>query len=170
MNLENPRAEFEKYQQEHEGDPIDPSATAEAKRELLLDKMHARGEREKEPDRKAIIASIPKGRSSEITLAEENIPQAIEKLKDAMEILIPVIDLELFGDPVNATFGSLGKILREKESGATPFGKVNDAVESIEKYMEIDPETTLTEVPQLIQEFLSVLTRRQRRLKEDTGG
>ena len=162
MSPEDPRAEFDRYIEEHKGEPVDPAVVAEAKQELLLDELNDAAEHDKQADRGAIIASMPAGKLSEVDLADWRIPQAIEALTAARKKLIEDLDAasdpELLADPRHTTFATLEKARDIK---------LDPVVSAIRTYMTVDPETTLYELPELMGEFLSRLGRRQDQLDKD---
>jgi hypothetical protein len=164
MDHENLRAAFERYNEEHKGEPIAPDVAEQAKRELLLDALHARQAHE-EPTREAIIASMPEGALLTIPFADEKIPEAIAALTTARTVLIDYLSgaasAELSGDPHETTFIALEEALSSEHVGARFSEELTEAVEAIKAYMIVDPKTTLYDLPERIREFLSLLKRKQ---------
>jgi hypothetical protein len=149
------------------GKPINDDVIAEGRRELRLDEIHAAEEKKREPNRDAIVASMPQGKLSETDVPKEKIPEAIAALTDARKVLIhnlgglrgsSKVAFEVFNDSEHSTFGMLAE---EIEKGALGDEQVKNAVESIRSYMTIDLGTTLSELPELIRNFLFELEHKQ---------
>lgn len=173
MNSENPRAEFERYNETHKEKPIDPEIANQAKRELLLDELHARASHE-QPSKAEIIASIPEGELLKINFADEKIPEAIEALTMARKILIENMsaasDSELLGNSRDTTFAALEETLGTKIGEPKLSEGLKATVEAIQTYMVIDPDTTLYDLPYFIEEFLSLLKRKQAHSDKNVTG
>jgi hypothetical protein len=170
MSKENLEAEFQRYKKEHEGEPFDFETTEGAKRELLLDALHKRPEYDRQsPDRETIIAGVPEGKLFDVEIANEDIPKAIERLTTARKDLATAMDFGLFGNSRDKTFAWLKETRGGDRNEKTLSGRVNNAIEAITTYMDIDPETSLYDIPSLIQELLSRLARKQDRLRKESA-
>jgi|GEM_PF-2079004 hypothetical protein len=152
MKTENPGKEFLEYLAANEGKPIDPAVAGAARQEL------AQGEKTDfkfdtgVSDHEADAINYPEGSLFKTDIPDNELSEAVEKLKDARKTLIDGLTIEpvpeLFRDPQHVTFGEL------EGNAATLPEATRNALNVVGRYAKIGPETSLYDVPDLIKDFL----------------
>jgi len=155
MHAEDPHKQFLEYLAANQGKPIDAHVADEAKEELMKEDL-AEGAKSgyavyrDEADRRTIAASYPEGSLFRTDIPDNELSLAIEKLESARSMLIDNLTDDSIGgllrDPKHVTVAKLG----EKMAAIPQATKL--ALGTIKQYMDVDPETTLFDLPELMKE------------------